>query len=154
PIVDGHGHPLLRDPWVVAPEFFRELFTEGRPGTMTGHIEHAGYFRRAIHGLAGWLGTAPTIDAVLEGRRALAPTLAPRALSDRRIEALLIDTGYPPTAMTLAEMRRLLPCAIHEIVRVESCAQALLPRGLPFREFLTAFRAALRDAAATCVAFK
>lgn len=154
PIVDGHGHPLLVDPWGVDPATFRELFTEGRPGTMMDHIHHGGYFRRAIDGLAQWLGTMPTVDAILERRRAAGPELARRALSDRRVEALLIDTGYPPTAMSLAEMRRLLPCAIHQIVRVESCAQGLLARGLPYREFLEAFRAELDRAAASCVAFK
>ena len=57
PVVDGHGHPLFRDPWTVAPEAFTGLFSEGRSGTMTAHIPHTGYFRRACHDLARRLGT-------------------------------------------------------------------------------------------------
>ena len=57
--------------------------------------------------------------------------------------------------MPLAEMRRaLLPCAVHEVFRIETCAQSLVARGLPYEEFLGAFRAALSAAASQAVALK
>lgn len=154
PVVDGHGHPLVADPWAVTPETFLQLFTEGQPGSMTGHVPHTGYFRRALHALAARLGTSPTVEAVLECRRMLGPEGVRQAVEDSRVEALLIDTGYPPEAMPLAEMRRLLPCAIHEIFRIESCAQDLLAGALPYDAFREAFRRALREAAGRAVAFK
>ena len=154
PVVDGHGHPLLADPWAVAPERFLQLFTEGRPGAMTDHVAHTGYFRRAVHALAARLGTSPTVEAVLERRRMLGPEAARRAVVESRVEVLLVDTGYPPGAMPLGEMRRLLPCAIHEIFRIETCAQDLLAEALPYDEFLAAFGRALRGAAGRAVAFK
>jgi predicted TIM-barrel fold metal-dependent hydrolase len=56
--------------------------------------------------------------------------------------------------MPLEEMGRALPCAIHEVFRIETCAQALLPRSLPYDDFLAAFRVALNEAAARAVALK
>ena len=56
--------------------------------------------------------------------------------------------------MPLAEMRRALPCAVHEVFRIETCAQSLVAHGLPYEEFLGAFRAALSVAASQAVALK
>ena len=56
--------------------------------------------------------------------------------------------------MPLAEMRRALPCAVHEVFRIETCAQSLVASGLPYEEFLGAFRAALSAAASQAVALK
>ena len=154
PAVDGHCHPLFPDPWTVGREAFLDCFSEGRPGAMAAHIPHSGYFGRAVRALAKRLGTAPTVDAVLAGRQALGPEPTCRRLAESRVVALLVDTGYPPEAMPLDEMRRLLPCAIHEIFRIETCAQALLHETLPYDEFLAAFRRALHAAARRCVALK
>jgi predicted TIM-barrel fold metal-dependent hydrolase len=153
-VVDGHGHPLLTDPWTVSAEAFTELFTEGRPGTMSGHVEHSRYFQRALHDLGERLGIDATVPAVLERRRALGPEGARDVLAQSGVVALLVDTGYPAEAMAIADMRRLLPCAIHEVFRIETCAEELLSRGLPYAEFLHAFGRELRAAAERCVAFK
>jgi predicted TIM-barrel fold metal-dependent hydrolase len=154
PAVDGHCHPLLPDPWSVSPRTFADLFSEGRPQAMTAHVPHTGYFRRTLHDLARRLGAEPSVEAILARRVALGPEGARRAIAESRIEALLIDTGYPPEAMGLAEMRRLLPCATHEVLRIETCAERLLAGRLPYEAFLEAFREELRAAAPRCIAFK
>jgi hypothetical protein len=154
PIVDGHGHPLFRDPWTLSSEAFTDVFSESRPGTMAAHIPHTSYFQRACRDLARHLDCDASVAAILERRRSLGPEVARRMLTDSRVTTLLIDTGYPPGAMALDEMRRTLPCAIHEVVRVETCAEALLSRALPYGQFLHAFRAALEAAIPRCVAFK
>jgi uncharacterized protein len=153
-VVDGHGHPFLRDPWQVEAATFLDLFSEGRPGTMTAHIPHTGYFQRALAELARRLGTVATVEAVLGRRRALGPAWAREAVLGSGLVALLVDTGYPPDAMPLAEMRRLVPCAIHEVVRVETCAERRLREARPWPEFHEAFRAELVRAAPHAIAFK
>lgn len=153
-VVDGHAHPLLPDVASVSAGSFVDLFTEGRPGTMTGHVEHTRFLERALRDLARRLGGDATVPAVLERRRALGAEAAARTVAEARIAALVVDTGYPPDAMSPAAMRRLLPCAIHEVFRVETCAQRLLAQGLAFDDFLVAFDRELRAAAATSVAFK
>jgi uncharacterized protein len=154
PVVDGHCHPLRRDPSDVPREAFLDLFSEGRAGTMHAHVPYTGYFRRALHALAERLGTPATPDAVLDARRRLGPDAGRTHFAGARIAALLADSGYPADAMPLAEMRRHLGCAVHEVFRIETCAQRLLAQRLPYDAFIEAFRRALREAARECVAFK
>jgi predicted TIM-barrel fold metal-dependent hydrolase len=156
PVVDGHCHPLLREPGDVSIGAFLDLFSEGRAGTMWEHVTHTGYYRRALRVLAERLGVDATTEAVLEGRRRhLGPDTARAQFAAAGIAALLVDTGYPADGgMPLDEMRRQLGCAVHEVFRIETCAERLLIRRLAFDEFIEAFRRALLDAATECVAFK
>ena len=156
PVVDGHCHPLLRDSAAVSLETFLDLFSEGRAGTMREHVMHTGYYRRALRALAGRLGVDATAEAVLEGRRRhLGPDTARAQFAAAGIAALLVDTGYPADGgMSLDEMRRRLGCAVHEVLRIETCAERLLMERLPYEEFMGAFRRALLEAAPGCVAFK
>jgi len=154
PVVDGHCHPLLRDPLAVSPEGFLDLFSEGRHGTMRAHIPQTGYAQRAIRALAKRLGVEPSVEAVLAARRRAGPDAGRAHLTDAGVATLLVDTGYPPDAMPLAEMRAALGCTIHEVVRIETCAERLLSRRLPYEEFVDAFRRTLSEAAPGCVAFK
>ena len=154
PVVDDHGHPLLADPWAVPAGVFSQIFTEGRAGTMDAHLAHGSYYQRALHGMAAGLGAEPTLEAVLAARRRRGADTVRADFAGARVDALLIDTGYPPTAMSLDEMRLVLPCAIHEIVRIESIAQGMLARALPYRAFAEAFRAELVAAAGRAVSFK
>jgi hypothetical protein len=154
PVVDGHCHPFPAEPPGLSAAGLVDLLTEGRPGTMAAHVSHTGYYRRALRALAGLLGCEPAPEAIVARRVTAGDEPGRRALVDRRVAALLVDTGYPPEAMPLATMRQRVPCAIHEVVRAETCAQALLARGLPYGEFLEAFRGELRAAAERCVGLK
>lgn len=95
PIVDDHDHPFLTDPWTVPRETFLQIFTEGRPGSMTRHLVHGGYYQRALHAMAKDLQTDPDLPAVLDARRRLGPASVRDMIPARRIETLLIDTGSP-----------------------------------------------------------
>jgi len=121
---------------------------------MSAHVPSTAYFRRALDALARHLGAEPTVEAVLERRRVLGRQAAHHALVESRVTALLVDTGYPPEAMPLTEMRRMLPCAIYEVFRIEACAQALVPKSLGYDEFLETFRQEIMAAAQRSVAFK
>jgi len=121
---------------------------------MREHVRHTGYYRRTVRALAQRLGVAPTAEAVLEAGRRVGADAARAQLDEAGIEALLVDTGYPPDAMPLAEMRQRLGCAVHEVVRIETCAERLLPRRLPYGDFVEEFRRSLLAAAPGCVAFK
>lgn len=153
-MVDGHCHPLLSDPEAATAADLLELASEARPGTMADHVRATGFFQRTVRGLARRLGTAATPEAVLARRRALGPEASRRLLAQSRVAALLVDTGYPPGAMSLGEMARRLPCAVREVARLETCAQELLARGLSYERFLAAFREELAAAARRAVALK
>jgi predicted TIM-barrel fold metal-dependent hydrolase len=145
---------LLADPWTVAPDAFLDRFSEGRAGTMRAHVPHTVYFQHALADFAHRLGTAPDVDAILARRRERGAALGADAVRSSRLEALLVDTGYPPDAMPLDEMRRVMPCAIHEIFRTETCAERLLPAGLPWKDFRERYRAELLRASERCVGLK
>lgn len=153
PVVDGHCHPLLADPWAVSAGEFTDLLSEARPGTMAAHAHHTGYFRRALQELARRLGAEPCVEAVLERRRALGEDSA-RSLTVSQVAALLVDTGYPPNSMSLADMRRCLSCQVSEVFRIETCAQMLLGKRLPYAQFLDAFREELHVASRRAAATK
>ena len=95
PAVDGHCHPLVAASEELSRERFLDLFSEGRAGTMRAHVAQTGYLRRALRGLADGLGCEPTVEAVLERRRAGGAETARRRFAGSRITALLVDTGYP-----------------------------------------------------------
>ena len=154
PVVDGHCHPLLRDPINVAAGTLLDFFTEGRPGTMRAHVPQTGYAQRALRALARRYGVETTVDAVLDARRRAGFAAGRQHLADARVAALLVDTGYPPDAMPLDEMRKVLGCQIHEVVRIEACAERLIAQGLSYPGFVDAFRRALSDASPRCVGFK
>jgi hypothetical protein len=155
-VVDGHCHPLLRDPSDVSRETFLDLFSEGRPGTMREHVVHTGYYRRALGALGGRLGVEATAEAVLAARRRhLGPHTARAQFAAAGLAALVVDTGYPADGgLALDAMRRLLGCAVHEVFRIETCAEGLLGEGRSYHEFIGAFRRALLEAAPRCVGFK
>jgi hypothetical protein len=155
PIVDGHCHPFLADPWRIGAGDFADLFSEGRPGAMGHHVPQSGYYRRALRDLARLYGCPPDVPSVLARRATQGPDVAARALAEQRITALLVDTGFPTAgAMALAEMRRRVACAVHEVFRIETCAQGLLARGLAWEDYRVAFRDELTAAAARCVGLK
>jgi predicted TIM-barrel fold metal-dependent hydrolase len=153
-VVDGHCHPFLADPWTVSAERFLDLLSEGRPGSMTAHVPHTGYCRRVVSDLARQFGCEPKLEIILAQRERLGPEALPDLFAERKVAALVVDTGYPPGAMPLEEMRHLLPSKISELFRIEACAQALLTKGLAYPEFLEAFVQELRSAAERCVGLK
>ena len=154
PVVDGHCHPLLGDPINVAAGTLLDFFTEARPGTMRAHVPHTGYAQRALRALARRYGVEPTVDAVLDARRRAGSEAGRQYLTEARVAALLVDTGYPPDAMPLEEMRKFVGCPIHEVVRIEARAERLIAQRLSYPAFVDAFRRSLSDAASRCVGFK
>lgn len=155
PVIDGHCHPPLAEPSSLTPETFPDLFTEAPPGTLTPFLASSLYYRRALRDLAALLGVSPEPSAILAARRN--PEAARRlaaAVGGQRLAALLVDTAYPPGAMPLGGMRALLPCEVREIFRLETFAEALLAKALPFGAFLDAFAQGVRAATRECVALK
>lgn len=154
PAVDGHCHPLLAPSETLTAERLLDLFSEGRAGTMRGHVAHTGYLRRGLRAMGERLGCAPTAEAIAARHATLAADAGRRAFADARIATLLVDTGYPAVAMSLDDMRAALGCGIHEVFRIETCAQSLLTRRLAYADFVAEFRAALFSAAERAVALK
>jgi hypothetical protein len=149
PILDHHCHALLR-PGPLAPAVFQQFFTESLDPTVRARdVPTTVFFRWALRELAGFLGCAPTVGAVLEARAAAAGGLAGRMLRDANIAVLLVDLGYQVGEMsTLGELRTRLPCRIHSILRLETLAQDLILRHERFDAVVDAFVASVEGARA------
>src|SRR5262245_60181902 len=122
PVVDGHCHPLLPDPLTLDARGFLSFFTEGRADTMAGHVQHTGLVQSARRDLGRPLGVPADVDRLVERRRQVGVDRACRAVGESRVAALLVDTGFPPEAMSVDSMRRILPCRVHEVFRIETFA--------------------------------
>lgn len=141
PVIDHHCHPLFPDPWVVGEEAFVRLFTESRDEEQIRlHGTQTIFYRRAVRDLAGALGSPPDAALFLERRRDVdREAYLRRLFAETGLRVLLVDTGYPPGAMALEAMRRLLPLQIEPLVRLEVTLEALIASHDSFGAFLEAF---------------
>ncbi|MBI2371747.1 MAG: amidohydrolase family protein [Deltaproteobacteria bacterium] len=157
PIIDGHCHPLLRDFMAPTLDQFRRLLTESREQAILAHHAPAlPLTRRLLQALGTLYGVPAEEAAVLEARTSQLDAARLRELfRAQHVAALLVDDGYPPNALSIEEMRRVLPCRVHRVLRLERLAETLILKGLEFEEFQAAFRAELEAAPAHgVVAFK
>jgi uncharacterized protein len=140
PILDHHCHTLRR-PGALTPATFQQFFTESLDPTVRARdVPATVFFRWALRELAGYLGCAPTVDAVLAARTAAGDGLAGRMLRDANVPVLLVDLGYQIGEMsTLEELRARLPCRIYAILRLETLAQELILRHERFDAVVDAF---------------
>jgi predicted TIM-barrel fold metal-dependent hydrolase len=86
---------------------------------------------------------------VLAARSPFTPAqLAGKLLGEANLEALLVDTGYPPAdqAMPLDELGSATGVAVHEILRLEPLMEHLLARPLTLAEVEEALREIVRRA--------
>ncbi len=98
-LVDQHCHPVSRNLGIADPESLGSYFSESeQPRTRTRHVRSTLAYRRTIRRLGELLGCDPDDDdAIVAARAALSDQeLATTLLSDAGLEALLVDTGYPP----------------------------------------------------------
>jgi hypothetical protein len=131
PLIDGHAHPVL--PPAAAREPFVRYFTEaGDPETIARHAPHTLFYRHALRELAAFLGCDATEDAVIRARELLISTgfdaYLRRLFADARVEAVLLDDGYPPTgALTPAEMGAISGVTTRRVLRLEPLVEELVP---------------------------
>src|SRR5438105_5656156 len=147
--VDHHCHPLLRWPLALTPFGLRSVFTEAAdPVMIRDHVPCTAAYRGALASLAGALGCAATEEAILRARAAEDPgTYTNRLLERTGTGVLLLDHGFGGQAVfTVAEHRREISLAQHEIVRLETLAENLAAGAGDPREWCQAVQAGLRAA--------
>ena len=152
PVVDDHCHPYVIS---GGPDRYAPLDTflgvRGDAPAALAHRDAMLYQRWATRALAAFLGCDPTPAAVAAARAAETDERAYRArlFADARLEALVVDTGYPQPPVDMAAFRALTPIAVAPIYRIEPPIKTLLDQGLGYDEFVRRFdqgvRAAIRD---------
>lgn len=145
PIVDNHCHSLLRDQ-PADDDAFRIHLTESYfPEIARDDVPHSLFYQWTIRELAGLLRCEPTPDAVHAARRARGVESLTREIVERgNFKTWLIDTGYgAETTYSLDELRKLAPCRIEEILRLEPLIERLILESRDFDGFVDAYRASL-----------
>ena len=157
-LVDHHVHGCFVDPIDrgVFEESLNEASADPIPDFMTQFDSQPGFaFRRWCAPLLGLEPHAPA-DEYWAARSAIAPAeLNRRLLRAAGVEHWVMDTGYSSRPITTpAQLAEEAGCATSAIVRLEAVAEALVRDGVTPNEFPEAFRAALREAAASAAGFK
>jgi len=166
PAIDVHCHPFLNRGAVTANEF-TDLTAFG--GGSRKFMDEAGaewtdaldaelqrvkrdtvYFRRMVRDLAGFFGTAPDLDAVLEARnRAVAEDYTGyvrRLYADAGLVALVADFGIPLPMLDPAQVQAEMPVPVVPIVRIEPLIAEMLKTDIGWAEFSRRFDDAIADA--------
>jgi uncharacterized protein len=145
PIVDNHCHSLLREQ-PPDDDAFRIHLTESTfPEIARDHVSTSLFYQWTIRELAVLLDCDPTPDAVHATRRDRGVEQLTREIVERaKFKTWLIDTGYgAETTFSLDELRRLAPCRIEEVLRLEPMIERLILEASSFDGFIDAYRAAI-----------
>jgi len=149
PVVDNHCHPVRPEGAAEEPVSFRRAFTESSDPWMTrDHVQTTAFYRRLLYSLAASLGCEPEEDAVLAARAGLdGREMARMLLRDANVEALLLDTGFPPSEEVLppGEIADLGECRAATMPRLETLMQRLIAEHDSLDDVEEALRAELSD---------
>ena len=149
PVVDNHCHGILRTQNFDDPASWRRAFTESAdPGMPRDHVATTAFYRRLIRRLADLFECDPDEEAVLAARtQRNAADLTGKLLRSANVEALLIDTGYPPPEEVLLgdELGNLADCRTEPMLRLETLMESLLAEHDSLQEVKEALAAALDD---------
>ncbi len=149
PVVDNHCHGVSTDQTFADVAAWRRQFTESTdPGMARDHVATTAFYRRLIQTLAHFLGCDPTEDAVFAARAEReGRDLTTEFLRAANIEALLLDTGFPPPeeVFPLPELGELGGCRAEPMLRLEILMQNLLAEHETLAGTKEALSAALAD---------
>lgn len=149
PVVDNHCHGVRRSQAFEDLVSWRRAFTESaNPGMPREHVASTVFYRRLIRALAGFLDCEPEEEFVLAARVASdGPELVSALLRAANVEALLLDTGYPPPEEVLpeAELGELAGCRTEPMLRLETLMERLITEHGSLEEAKEALVAALGD---------
>jgi uncharacterized protein len=157
PLFDHHCHALERPGAPLDGPAFRRYFSESADPAMAPHLSSSLFYQRGLRDLAALLGCEPIEAEVVAARRSIPfEEYARRLIEAARIAVMLVDTGLSRgESCGLDEQRRFLPCAIHEVLRLESLIERLVLQTDSFPQLAEAYREALADARSRgVVAFK
>jgi predicted TIM-barrel fold metal-dependent hydrolase len=149
PVVDNHCHGIWRSQGFEDPTSWRRAFTESAdPGMPREHVASMAFYRRLIRALAGLFDCEPDEETVLAARAERDVTeLVGTLLRNANVEALLLDTGYPPPEEVLPgdELGKLGDCRAEPMLRLETLMERLITEHGSLQEVREALAAALED---------
>ncbi|MFJ5260114.1 amidohydrolase family protein [Streptomyces sp. NPDC088387] len=149
PLVDHHCHGVVTGP--LGPDEFAGLLTEGEPwpGVSPFDTPVGTAVRRYCAPLLGLERHAPPEEYVRRRAELGAEEVNRRFLAAARTGVFCVDTGYAPDRLTPPDALAAAAggqAVAHEVVRLESVAEAVVAGGVEAGQYADAFRAAALDA--------
>lgn len=149
PVIDNHLHP-----YVISHHGKRYaplnsfLGMEGEDEATLAHRDAMLYQRWATRQLAAFLGCEAEPETVAAARAAQGDERAftDRLFRDEKIEALVVDTGYPQPPLDMDAYRAITPIQVITIFRIEPLIKSLLDEGVSWKEFARRFDEAVQAA--------
>jgi len=149
PIIDQHCHGFYRRQQPDDLTGWHRHFTESADPSMLGELASSSLsYARVVRRMAEFFDCPPTEEAILLARSRQAPMdLIQTLLRAARIDALVIDTGYPAVDQLIPnrEIGELGACRVVELLRLEILMQQLIMLYDQLSEVILALEAALRD---------
>src|SRR5919199_5167675 len=149
PVVDNHCHGIRRSQSFDDLVSWRRVFTESTdPGMPREHVASTAFYHRLVRALADFFDCEPEEEAVFAARAQRDVTeLAGALLRAANVEALLLDTGYPPPEEVLpgAELGELGGCRAEPMLRLETLMERLIAEHSSLGEVKEALVVALDD---------
>jgi predicted TIM-barrel fold metal-dependent hydrolase len=149
PVVDNHCHGIQRDQAFGDITSWRRAFTESAdPGMPREHVATTSFYRRLVRTLAESLDCEPAEESVFAARSGKdGRELAGALLRAANVEALLVDTGFPPPEEVepVPELGRMGDCRAEPMLRLEILMEELLAEHDSLDDVREALAAALDD---------
>ena len=151
-VIDNHCHPYIVR---TEPDRYHALDSFlGFPGSDPQTVNHrAGmvYQAWAVRQIAGFLRCDPKPEeiALVRSEETDEEAYVTRLFEDGRIEALVVDTGYPQPPIDMTAFRALTPVPLAPIFRIEPAIHSMLKARLTYDEMVRRYdegiRRAIRD---------
>ena len=149
PVVDDHCHGVWSSQDYGDVAGWRRAFTESADPRMSReHVPSTAFYSRLVRALARFFDCEPDERAVFAARAEReAAELTGALLRAANVEALLLDTGYPPPEEVLpeAEVAKLGGCRVEPMLRLETLMESLLAEHGSLEEVREALAVALDD---------
>ncbi len=149
PAVDNHCHGVTQDQTFEYVTGWRRAFTESvDPSMPRDHVATTSFYRRLIRTLADFLGCEPEEEAVFAARTEKnGRELTRELLLAANVEALLLDTGFPPPeeVFPVPELGQIGDCRAEPMLRLEVLMEDLLVDHDSLEEVGEALAVALDD---------
>jgi len=130
PVVDNHCHGITQDQTFEHTTSWRRAFTESTdPSMPRDHVATTALYRRLVRTLAGFLDCEPEEETVFAARSERdGRELAGELLRAANVDALLLDTGFPPPkeVLPVPELGEIGGCRAEPMLRLEVLMEDLL----------------------------
>jgi hypothetical protein len=149
PVVDNHCHGIMQDQAFEDITGWRRAFTESAdPGMPHDHVATTALYRRLVRTLADFFDCEPEEETVFAARSERdGRELASGLLRAANVDALLLDTGFPPPeeVLPVPALGELGGCRAEPMLRLEVLMEDLLAGHGSLTDTEEALAAALDD---------